>query len=532
MKTEKLQPPMTIPSGGIKGLKENWRFDLKAGFMVFLLALPLSLGIAKASGFPAAMGLLTAIIGGIGTIFFNVSELSIKGPAAGLITICAAAVNEFGGDERGWHVVSAIIVVAAIFQFFLGYFKLGSLSDSFSLSAIHGMLAAIGIIIILKHIPVVLGNDPTLYAGEGPIDLLADIPIFVFKLHWHIAVVGIIGLLVMFLFPLIKISFFKNIPPPMLVLMLTIPLAIHWNFAETEGKYSMVSIGNFWTDLGIRTDFSLIRNFNFWKYVIMVLLVNSIETLLTVKAVDILDKSPRKANPNGDLMAVGIGNTISGLLGGLPMISEVVRSSANISFGAKTRWSNFFHGLFLLLSMLFLIPYIEMIPNAALAAMLIYAGYKLASPKEFIHVYHLGKEQFVVFVVTIIFTLADDLLVGIVVGLLVEMIYYIFKGTSLKNIFKANVKLKVNDNNYTIEIKGSAQFSNLIGIKRVLNKIADQSHITIDFTHTTLVDHSFMSFITYFKDEYESRGGEIIFKSLDKLTPTSKHRLGLKILKK
>lgn len=532
METEKIQIAMTIPSTGIKGLKENWRYDIKAGFMVFLLALPLSLGIAKASGFPAAMGVLTAIVGGVTTIFFKVSELSIKGPAAGLITICAGAVVEFGGQEQGWHVASAIIVVAALFQFLLGYFKLGSLSDFFSLSAIHGMLTAIGIIIILKHVPVLLGDEPSLYAGEGPLELLLDIPKFISHSHWHIAVIGIIGLLVLFLFPFIKVSILKNIPPPIIVLLLTIPLAFYWQFSETEGQYSLVHIGNFWKDLGIHADFSFFTNFHFWKYVIMVLLVNSIESLLTVKAVDILDNTPRKADPNGDLMAIGFGNVISGLLGGLPMISEVVRSSVNINFGAKTRWANFFHGIFLLLSMLFLISFIEMIPNAALAAMLIYAGYNLASLKEFIHALHIGKEQFVVFVVTVIITLAEDLLVGIAVGLLVEMIFYSIKGTSFKNIFKASFTKKITDNQCNIEIKGSAQFSNLIAIKKMLIKLPDKLNIIVDFTDALLVDHSFMSFITYFKEEYESRGGKVIFKSLEKLTPTSSHPLSTRILKR
>lgn len=199
----------------------------------------------------------------------------------------------------------------------------------------------------------------------------------------------------------------------------------------------------------------------------MVLLVNSVELLLTVKAVDILDNTPRKADPNGVLMAIGFGNVISGLLGGLPMISEVVRSSANINFGAKTRWANFFHGIFLLLSLLFLILFIEMISNAALAAMLIYAGYNLASSKEFIHALHLVKEQFVFFIVTVIITFAEDLSVGIAAGLLVEMIFYSIKGTSFKNIFKACVTKKVTDNQSNIKVKVSAQFSNLIGIKNV-----------------------------------------------------------------
>ena len=530
MNTHKTTP--SIPASGIQGLKENWKQDMLAGFMVSLLALPLSLGIAKASGFPAAMGVLSAIVGGLATTFFKVSALSIKGPAAGLITICAGAVLEFGGGEQGWQVASAIIVVAAIIQILFGALKLGSLSDFFSTTAVHDMLAAIGIIIILKHIPILLGDDPSLYAGESPIELLLDIPNFVAHLHWHIFVVGAVGLIIMFEYPLLKSRFFQRIPAPMVVLLLTVPLAVYWHLRETEGAYSMVTVGDFWGSFGFHFDFSLIATFAFWKYVIMFLFVNSLESLLTVKAVDELDTTPRKANPNGDLIGVGAGNIISGLLGGLSMISEVVRSSANVNFGAQTKWANFFHGIFLLLAMIFLIPFIETIPNAALASMLIYAGYKLTSPKEFLHVYHVGKEQFLVFLVTIIVTLAEDLLVGIAVGLLVEMIVYSIKGTSFKNIFKAQYQTAMQDQKHILKVQGAAQFSNLIGFKKELEKTPEKAYLIVDFSNATLVDHSFMSYITYFKSEFESRGGTVDLKGLEKLNPVSNHALATRVSKK
>jgi MFS superfamily sulfate permease-like transporter len=342
---------------GFKALKKYWKNDIVSGFLVFLLALPLSLGIAKASGFPAAMGVLSAMIGGLVTVFFKTSELSIKGPAAGLITIAAGAITDFGGDEQGWKIASAVIVVMSIFQIIFGFLKFGSLSDFFPHSAVHGMLAAIGLIIIGKQIPVLLGDDPTLYKGEGPIELYMDIPKFILNAHWHIAVIGIIGLIIMFGLPLLKINFFKKIPAPIIVLFVAIPITIYWEFKKTEPSYSLVSIGDFWGSLNFNADFSAINTFNFWKYVFMFLFVSTLESLLTVKAVDNLDPYKRKSNYNGDLIGQGAGNFFSGLLGGLPMISEVVRSSSNVGFGAISKWSNFFHGLFLLLAMIFLIPY-------------------------------------------------------------------------------------------------------------------------------------------------------------------------------
>ncbi len=520
------------PAKGLAGFKENWKNDMLPGFMVFLLALPLSLGIAKASGFPPAMGVLTAIVGGLFTSFFKVSELTIKGPAAGLITVCAAAVLEFGGGDQGWHTVSAIIAVMAAIQIIFGLLKFGSLSDFFPHSAVHGMLAAIGIIIIAKQIPVLLGDDPSIYKGEGPIELLMDIPRFITHAHWHIAIVGLIGLAILFTLPLLKFNFLKKVPGPMFVLLMAIPLSLYWHFKETEPSYSLVTIGDFWGSVGINADFSQIGTFAFWKYVMMFLFVSSLESLLTVKATDNLDPYKRSSDYNGDLKAQGAGNVLSGLLGGLPMISEVVRSSGNVSFGAKTKWSNFFHGVFLLLAMLLLIPVIETIPNAALASMLIFAGYRLAAPKEFVHTYHLGQEQLAIFLTTIIVTLAEDLLLGIAAGILVKFLFHLYNGATLGSLFKISYnEIKTDDNHIALEIKDSAVFSNLIGYKKVLACLPATSSITIDFTQARIIDHSFMAFITHMQKEYAGEGREMKLTGLQNHRPLSKHPLATRTLK-
>jgi MFS superfamily sulfate permease-like transporter len=525
-----MQTKNSIPLAGIKGLKQNWKKDITTGFLVFLLALPLSLGIAKASGFPASMGVLSAIIGGVFTSLLKPSPLTIKGPAAGLITICAAAVIEFGGGEEGWKQVSAVIIVMAILQVLFGILKFGFLSDFFPHSVIHGMLAAIGIIIILKHIPILLGDAPALYNGEDPIELFLDIPEFIGHAHWHIAVVGIIGLLIMFVMPMVKINFFRKIPAPMMVLLLTIPLAFYWHFKETEPSYSLVSIGDFWGTLDFNADFSSIGTFTFWKYVTMFLFVSSLESILTVKAVDSLDPYHRISDYNADLKAQGAGNLFSGILGGMPMISEVVRSSSNVGFGSKTKWANFFHGIFLLLAMIFLIPIIETIPNAALAAMLIYAGYRLAAPKEFIHTYNIGKEQLMIFLITIIFTLAEDLLIGVAAGILTKLIIHLFNGLKFKSVFKAHYSVENKEDSIHIKILESAVFSNLIDFKKFFLSIPHQQKVIIDISETILIDHSFMSFINYFQNEYNGEGGDLSIKGLETHRSFSSHPLSTKKL--
>ena len=524
MTTTKIQ----IPKQGFSGLKENWKTDMLSGFMVFLLALPLSLGIAKASGFPAAMGVLTAIVGGIFSSFFKVSPLSIKGPAAGLITICSGAILEFGGSEQAWKIACAAIMVASLIQVIFGLLKFGSLSAFFPGSVIHGMLAGIGIIIIAKQIPVLLGDDPSMYKGEGPLELLLDIPQFISHAHWHIALIGLIALIIMFTMPRLKYNFIKKIPAPMIVLLLAVPLSIYWHFNQTEPSYSLVTIGDFWGSLGFNFDLSALGTLTFWKYVIMFLFVNSLESLLTVKAVDGLDPFKRTSDYNGDLKAVGASNFVSGMLGGLPMISEVVRSSANVGFGAKTKWSNFFHGAFLLLAMILMIPVIEMIPNAALAAMLIFAGYRLASPKAFIHIYQLGKEQLAIFMATIIVTLAEDLLMGIAVGILIEFVFHLANGASLKSLFKAHYTISKKENETIIKVYKSAIFSNLIAYKAMLNEIPEQQKVRFNLSHALLVDHSFLEFITHFETRYNDQGGDFKISGLEGHKSLSNHPLSAK----
>lgn len=515
-----------MPQDGLKGLKDNFNADSISGFIVFLLALPLSLGIAKASDFPPLMGLLTAIIGGIVVSFFVGSKLTIKGPAAGLIVIIVGAVADFGGGETGWHLALGAIVVAGVIQILFGVFKLGKLVDFFPLSAVHGMLAAIGIIIILKQLPVLLDVNPVLTKGKSPFELIASIPLFFRNLDPRATGIGVVSFAIMLYWAKIPVNFFKKIPASLVVLLIAIPAELYMDFQHTEPAYAMVHIGNLLENIKVNVDFSGIAQSGiFIKYVIMFALVGSLESLLTVKAIDMLDPYQRKSNANKDLIAVGIGNTISGILGGLPMISEVARSSANVANGAQTRWSNFFHGFFLLVFVVFASHLIELIPNTALAAMLIAVGLKLAHPKEFIHIFQIGKEQLLIFLVTIFFTLFEDLLVGIAAGMLVEIIIHLFNGAPLANLFKSPVEVSFVDDQYLIQIDKSALFTNYLGLKAKLDAIPIEMHVTIDFSKTTLVDHSVMENIEHFVSDYSKSKGTVEITGLEDHKPLSAHKL-------
>ncbi len=523
---EKPSQNQPILTDGWAGLKAHGITDAISGFIVFLLALPLSLGIAKASDFPPITGLLTAIIGGIVVSFLAGSRLTIKGPAAGLIVIVAGAVADFGGGETGWKLALGAIVAAGVMQLLFGVFKLGKLADVFPLSAIHGMLAAIGIIIIAKQIPVLLDIDPTLTKGKEPLELIRDIPMFLTRLDPKATLIGVISLWVMMSWHQNRSKFLKLIPAPLVVLLIAVPAQVLMDFQHTEPTYALVHIGNLLEVVKINVSFAGVAQLGmFVKYVIMFALVGTLESLLTVKAIDMMDPYKRKSNANQDLIAIGIGNVLAGILGGLPMISEVARSSNNVNNGAKTRWANFFHGFFILVFVLFASHLIEMIPNTALAAMLITVGIKLAHPKEFVHMFRIGTEQLAIFLTTIFFTLYEDLLVGIAAGMLLKIVIHLVNGAPWKNLFKAPVSVSFDNGHYLVEISQAAVFTNWIGIKSQLESIPQGMEVTIDLSKTQLVDHSVIENLHHFEHDYMTSGGRVFIQGLDNHKPLSPHKL-------
>ena len=517
-----------IPLDGWAGLKQNFSSDAMSGFMVFLLALPLSLGIAKASEFPAIYGLVTAIVGGVIVSFFSGSLLSIKGPAAGLIVIASGCVTAFGGGETGWHLSLAVIVTAGIIQILFGVFKLGKFSDYFPGAAIHGMLAAIGIIIMSKQIHFLIGVDPGVLKGKEPLELIQMIPHSFVSLNFHLAEIGVACLVVLILLSYIEHRHIKKIPPPMIVLAIAVPLGYLLHI-KTDGKiknFAMVKVENIidvvsHSPINVNFDGLFSNTGIFIQYVILFALIGSIESLLTVKAIDKMDPYKRHSNTNKDLIGVGIGNTISGILGGLPMISEVARSSANVTNGARTRWANFFHGLFLLIALIIAVPFINMIPNSALAAMLIYVGFKLAHPKEFKHMWHVGIDQFFIFIVTVILTLATDLLVGVMTGIVLEMIVNFIHGASLKGAFKTkDSHVVIKKGIFVLELSPDSVFTNILGLKRSMDSIPPKQEVIIDFRKAKIVDHTTMLALHQYAELYHESGGQIHFEGKENLIKT------------
>ncbi|MCA9076374.1 MAG: SulP family inorganic anion transporter [Planctomycetaceae bacterium] len=533
----------TPPRGRANGFVRYLRYDLLSGFLVFLIALPLCLGISVASGYPPIAGIFTAIIGSIVTTFISNSELTIKGPAAGLIVIAIGCINDFGGagNSDAYQTALAVGVAAAVLQILFGFFRAGILGEFFPISAVHGMLAAIGVIIIVKQIPFALGviDETTGRAPGGePLEMIREIPHFIMEANPAIASIGIVSLLIMFLWPWLskKWAPLKLVPAPMVVLLAAIPMGMAFDLLHEHPytlhghKYQLSE--QYLVDMPDRVfgmfDYITFPNFGAlvqpkaWVWVFMFFAIGTLESLLSAKAVDLLDPWKRKTNLDRDTLAVGVGNLISASVGGLPMISEIVRSKANIDNGAHTRFADMWHGIFLLLCVALIPTALHRIPLAALAAMLVYTGYRLAHPTEFVHVYRIGKEQLAIFVTTLVAVLATDLLIGIAIGIVLKMIIHLSNGVSLKSLFKPYIEVQEVDANTSLVLaRESAVFSNWIPFRRQIEEIGLVQHrnLIVDVSDTRLVDHSVMEKLEELERDFEQEGLRFEVRGLDALHP-------------
>jgi MFS superfamily sulfate permease-like transporter len=543
-------PQPAAPSTDGPSFAERLRADAVAGFLVFLIALPLCLAIAKASGFPEIAGVFTAVVGGLVTPWLSNSQLTIKGPAAGLIVIVLGAVTDFGftptpqnaaevaGNLAAYKMALAVGAAAAVVQFLLGLFRAGVLGDFFPSSAVHGLLAAIGIIIISKQVPVALGVTP--HAKE-PLELLAEIPRDLLHLNPEIAAIGFVSLLILFLYPLIKNPVLRKVPAPLVVLAAAVPLGLYFDLSH-EHQYSvlghhytvnnkfLVNVPASLASAVTLPDFSVFtRPDLMWKalqWVFMFAVIGSLESLLSGKAVDILDPQRRKTDLNRDLLAVGVANLASSLIGGLPMISEIVRSRANIDNGAKSKFANLFHGLFLLLAVALAAGAIRMIPLAALAAMLVYTGFRLAHPREFLHVYRIGREQLVVFVGTIVAVLATDLLIGIGIGIGIKLLIQFINGVPLWSLLRPNTEVRqIDERTWLIVPRDSAVFLNWLPIRAKIERygLARNMNIVVDLSQTRIVDHTVMEKLHQLEREFEERGIALAIVGLEEHVTLSVH---------
>lgn len=546
------------PTPFTPGLLPNLRFDLVAGFLVFLIAMPLCLAIARASGYPPIAGIWTAVIGGVICSLISNSQLTIKGPAAGLIVIVYGAVTELGNEFGaglsdadkaflGYKLALGIGVTAGVVQILFGLLRAGRLADFFPLTPVHGMLASIGLIIIAKQAYEVLGAAPE--KGVGPLRLYAGLPSALGNINPEIAIIGLVSLLILFGLPLMRVGWLKRVPAQLVVLVAAVGLGVAFDLEhrhtylfpddffhpDHRGEFEvgprflvdMPEVLECPADAFAFPDFRGVATATGLQYILLFCLIGSLESLLSAKAIELVDPWRRKTDFDRDLLAVGVANTLASAVGALPMISEIVRSKANIDNGARTRGANFFHGLFLLGFVLLFPNLIHRIPLAALGAMLVYTGFRLASPREFVRTYRVGSEQFVVFVGTILATLATDLLVGIGVGIALEVAFHLRHGCPVGGLLRSDVTVvPEGDKLVVLVVRRAAVFSNWLGVRTaILREAEGRDEVVIDLTHTRLVDHSVMEKLRQLADDFARAGRRLTVVGLDEHTPLSGHPL-------
>ncbi|MFV0366406.1 MAG: SulP family inorganic anion transporter [Mangrovibacterium sp.] len=489
--------------------------DLPASIVVFLVALPLCLGVAIASGAPPFAGIISGVIGGIVVGSLSDSRLSVSGPAAGLTTIVLAAILDLGFES-----FLMALVLSGVIQYVLGHYRGGIIGHFFPVSVITGMLAAIGLQIILKQIPHAIGfdiNDVDMWAfndSHGH-NSFSEIWIgFSQYFSWSAFIIFSLSLGVLLFWdrPFVKKSTILSlIPGPLLAVVIGLVLNGIYSPSMKLDNSHLVSLpiidgfNSLKNSLSF-PNFSALGNFQVYVVAFTIAIVGSLESLLSLDAADKLDPKKRISSPNQELKAQGVGNILAGLIGGIPLTAVIVRSSANINAGAKGKLSAILHGVLLLVSALFFASYLNHIPYAALAAILIHVGMKLNKVSIYKKSISGGSSQFVPFFVTIIVILLTNLLAGIFVGIIVGL------GFVLSNNFRSAVIRTRVDNNYLIQLTRSMYFFNKAQLRRILQRIPDDSNVLIDGTRIDFIDYDIEQTLNDFAETAEMRNITVSFK--------------------
>lgn len=482
--------------------------DFASGLVVFLVALPLCLGIALASGAPPLSGIISGVIGGIVVGLLSRSHLSVSGPAAGLTAIVLTAITDFGAFD----IFLTSVILAGIIQLILGFVRAGSISNYFPNNVIEGMLAGIGIIIILKQLPHAVGYDRDFEGDENFVQTdggnsFTSILDSLDYMHIGAVIITLISLVILISWE--KFAFLKKlklVPGPLVAVVVGIVL----NEIFRSSGSSLAITGDHLVKLPVPQSFDDFKNIlvtpNFaaitdpgvWVVGATIAIVASIETLLCIEAADRMDDQKRYTDTNVELKAQGIGNIASALLGGLPMTSVVVRTSANKNAGAKTKMSAVIHGVLLLICVLSLPTILNMIPLATLAAVLLLVGYKLAKPAIFKHFWHQGKYQFIPFILTLLGVVFTDLLKGVALGIVVSVIF-ILRG-NLKRAYNFREEEYVDGDIIHIDLAQEVSFLNKAAIKNTLSEIPSNSEVVIDASDTVYIAHDILDLIQEFTD--------------------------------
>jgi MFS superfamily sulfate permease-like transporter/carbonic anhydrase len=507
--------------------------DLLAGLVVFLVALPLCLGVALASNAPLFSGILAGIVGGLLVGVLSGSHTSVSGPAAGLTAVVAAQIGNLGTFEA----FLVAVVLAGIIQIVLGICKAGFIGAFFPSSVIKGLLAAIGVILILKQIPHVVGHDADPMGNKSfrqadNENTFTELGAALFDIQPGATLVGVFSLLLLIFWDRIKFLKKSPIPAPLIVVICGVGLSM---LLRTFGSYWVIETSHlvqvpvsntpqeFFSFLTY-PDFSVLNNPAVYMAAVTIAIVASLETLLNLDAVDKLDPEQRVSPPNRELLAQGVGNVAVGLIGGLPMTSVIVRSSVNINAGVKTKLSAIFHGV-LLLGCVMLVPtMLNEIPLSALAAILLMTGLKLASPKLLKQMWSEGRSQFLPFIITVVAIVLTDLLVGILIGLGVA-IGFILHSNMRRPLRKVMEKHATGDV-LRIELANQVSFFTRATLEETLRSVPRGGHVLLDARNTDYIDPDIMDLIRDFRDTTASvHGVEVSFMGFKDKYPQLEDRI-------
>jgi MFS superfamily sulfate permease-like transporter len=533
---------MTKKTNNIKLFFKVLPKNIFSGFVVSLIALPLGLGLAMASEAPPIAGIISAVIGGIIVSIFGGSHVTIAGPGNGLVGVLLVAITTLGLESA-----YAAIICSGIFLAVLGFLRMGKLSDFFPSSAIQGMLAAIGLIILAKQFHIMLAHK---IKREDTIDYLLEIPYTINDaIHYnnegliYAAIAGILSLAIMVFYPKIRNKYLQFIPAPMWIVILSIAFSYYFELVEHENNpidklYMISGIPEFndIIDQIPTVDFSKANTFPFWSSVLALTLIASIESLLSIKAVDKLDPEKRRSNVNLDLKALGLATIGSGFLGGLNVVTVIARSSVNVNNNASNRSSNFFHATFLVIFIVLFSSQLTRIPLPALMAILVFTGYKLASPVTIKKIFSIGKEQVIIFFVTLFVTLKVGLITGILSGVFVTFLLHIIINKSaslfLRNVLKPNVLMfqEQDNGNYYVSVKHFCSFLNFYRLKEKLNAIPENRDVIVDFSMCEFVDHTVMENLNSYRGLFTKSDGHFDVIGLDLHDSKSEHPFALKRL--
>ncbi len=483
----------------------NFKGDFSASLVVFLVALPLCLGIALASGAPLFSGLIAGLVGGLLVSFLSGSQLCVSGPAAGLTVIVFSVIEKLGSFQG----LLVSVILAGVFQLILGYLRAGIIGAFFPSAVIEGMLAAIGLILIIKQTPHATGYHTSYEGDESYMQETAESSLLelVDSISHNIShgsiVISSVALCILIIWNLPRFkqyAFFKNVPAALMAVIwgiaynqYTIQFAPEWA-VSTQHLVNLPPINHpaEFVDYFVFPDFSYLTRLDTYTSAATIAIIASLETLLSLEATDKLDPLKRITPTNRELKAQGIGNIVSGFLGGLPMTAVIVRSATNINAGGRTRFSCFMHGVWLLLSILFVADFLNTIPLACLSAILLHTGYKLANPAIFKHFYQKGASQFLPFIITILAILFTDLLEGMAIGMAFG-IFFVIKAN-----YHAAITLSKKGSHYLLSFNKDVSFLNKAVLRKFILGIEENSLVTIDATKAKFIDHDILETIEDF----------------------------------